>query len=178
MGDMALFTEYPGRERNPLGGQESAEWDAWIREAARMASEAREALRDMPLTHDNGKVNVLRYMSVNTEREHSGVLAEWESVQRRDRAGDTGARDRFEVGLISRVMSAHGAAEFARQQGYGPDDTTAGGRPMADVSGEYMRACTILARYVGVDPMTVVTCDGDQARLSALRPFGTDRTDG
>jgi hypothetical protein len=158
---MALFTELPGRERNPLGGREADSFDQWLRVTAQTMTEARDDLRErLPLA------NPMRYVGVEAARHYETVLSGWEHVKR---GRDEKARDHFEVELISQVMSAYGAAEFARKQGYGPDDTTAGGRPMADVSAEYLRSCIILAKYVGVSELTVHACRDDQAALMALR---------
>jgi hypothetical protein len=109
----------------------------------------------------------MRHVAVEASSHYGTVLGAWKAVQKGH--GGDGARDRFEVYLITRVMSAYDAADFARNQGYGPDDTMADGRPMVDVSAEYMRACIILAKYVGVSELTVHACQSDQAALMALR---------
>jgi hypothetical protein len=159
---MAQFTETPGRERNPLGGREADGFDQWLREATQLMGESEDSLREeLPLG------NPMRYVAVEASAHYGRMLGAWKEVSKGH--GGDGARDRFEVNLISAVMSAHGAAEYARSRRYGPDDTTAGGRPMADVGAEYLRACTILAKYVGVNELDVHACGGDQAKLSALR---------
>jgi hypothetical protein len=113
----------------------------------------------------------MRYVAREAASHYAGVLTEWEYVKRgrSQYVRNDLARDHFEVSLISKIMSAYGAAEFARGRGYGPDDITAGGRPMMDVSAEYLRACIILANYVGVSELTVHACRDDQAALMALR---------
>jgi hypothetical protein len=159
---MALFTETPDRKRNPLGGREADGFDQWLRVTTQTMSETEGDLRGrLPLG------NPMRYVAIEASSHYGRVLGAWKAVQKGQ--GDGRERDRFEVELISQVMSAYGAAEFARNQGYGPDDTTAGGRPMADVSAEYLRACIILAKYVGVSELTVHACRDDQAALMALR---------
>jgi len=158
---MALFTETPGRERNPLGGREADGFGQWLKVTAQTMAEARDDLRErLPLG------NPMRYVAREAAKHYAETLAAWGMVERRQADRE---RDRFEVGLIAGVMSAYGAAEFARSRGYGPEDTTAGGRPMADVSAEYLRACIILAKYVGVSELDVHACGDDQAKLMALR---------
>jgi hypothetical protein len=158
---MALFTETPDRERNPLGGREADGFALWLVTSTQKAREARDLLR-RTLRLDNP----MRYVATEAARHYGAVLADWDHVKR-DKDGRS--RDAFEVGLIAKVMSAYGSAEFARSRGYGPDDVTAGGRPMADVAAEYLRACIILAKYAGVSELTVHACQDDQAALMALR---------
>lgn len=163
---MGLFVETPGRERNPLGGKEAADFDRWLMVAAANAEEAREAL--------SGRLspgNPMDYVANSAARHYGQVLTDWQDVKagRSKHVRDDLARDQFEVSLIAAVMSAYGAAEYARERGYKAGDTTNGGRPVADVSAEYLRACIILAQYVGVSEMDVHACEGDQAALMALR---------
>lgn len=161
------YVEYAGnkRVREPLGGREAEGFDAWLTDTVRQTHESREALRSEPLN------NPVRYMSVEAERQYGCVLAEWRDVKagRRTSVVSELARDRFEKGLIGQVMASYGAWQFARERGYGPNDWTAGGRPMMDVSGEYVRRCKVLAAYVGVDEVTVSACRDDQDALTALR---------
>lgn len=158
---MALFTETSDRERNPLGGREADGFDQWLRVTTQTVSETEGELRErLPLS------NPMRYVGIEAARHYGAVLSGWEHVKR---GRGERARDRFEVDLIAKVMSAYGAAEFARNQGYGTEDTTAGGRPMTDVAAEYLRACIILAKYVGVSELDVHECRDDQAALMGLR---------
>lgn len=164
---MTLFTDTPGRERNPLGGQAADGFGMWLVTTEMSVRETRDLMR--------GKVweqnNPLPYVTMSAASHYGTVLAEWQGVLagRGEHVRDELARDHFEVGLISAAMSAHGAAEFARERGYKDHESTSGGRPMADVAAEYRRACTILAKYVGTSELTVAACGGDQAALSALR---------
>lgn len=155
---MALFTYTQDRTREPLGGREAEGFDMWIRHAARLSKEGREALKSRPLG------DAIRYISVSAERDYTSVLAAWQNLAR-----DPKQRDDFEVGRIAAVMGAFGAASFARDMGYKPGDTCNGGRPMADVAAEYLRACMILAAYVGTTVEAVAACGEDQEKLSALR---------
>lgn len=159
---MALFTETKDRKREPLGGREVDGFGQWLRVTTQTVEEADDDLRErLPLG------NPMRYVAIEASRHYGKVLGAWKSVERG--WGGPGARDRFEVELIAGVMSTYGAAEFARSRGYGPEDTTAGGRSMADVAAEYLRACIILAKYVGVSELDVHACGDDQAKLMALR---------
>lgn len=160
---MTLFTEKPGRTHNPLGGREADGFDQWLRVTEQTAREG------MPASQTLGTTG--RYMATSAARDYANVLRDWRDVQagRSAHVRDELTRDHFEVGLISQVMSAYGAAEYARARGYGPDDTTAGGRPVADIGAEYLRACVILAKYIGLGDVTVLECRGDQDALMALR---------
>ncbi|MFE0472605.1 hypothetical protein ACFW2V_13420 [Streptomyces sp. NPDC058947] len=163
---MALFTDAPDRERNPLGGREAEGFALWLVTSAQKAREAWDLLREqLPLS------NPMRYVAREAASHYAGVLAEWENVKRgrSQYVRDDLARDYFEVTLISKVMSAYGAAEYVRECGYGSNSITADGRPIADVSAEYLRTCIILAKYIGVSELDVYACRDDQAALMALR---------
>lgn len=144
----------------PLGGREADGFDQWLRVTAQTMRETGDDLRERLRLS-----NPMRYVAIEAAKHYAETLAAWNEVERRQ---DGRERDRFEVDLIAGVMSAYGAAEFARSRGYGPEDTTAGGRPMADVAAGYLRACIILAQYVGVSELDVHACKGDQAALMAL----------
>lgn len=159
---MALYTEYIGDRRvhEPLGGREADGFDQWLAVTAANAAEARERLsQTLPL----GAAG--RYIAAGADNGYAAVLKGWKAA----REGRTGAsRHHFEVGLISAVMSAHGAAEYARQHCAGLEKTR-GGRFVADITAEYLRSCVILAKYVGVSETAVAARGDDQAALSALR---------
>lgn len=159
---MALLTETKDRKREPLGGREVNGFGQWLRVTTQASKEADGDLRErLPLG------SPMRYVAIGASRHYERVLDAWGDVERE--GSDPGARDRFEVELIAGVMSAYGAAEYARSQGYGPSDTTGGGRPVADIAAEYLRACIILAKYAGVSDLDVAKCRDDQAALMALR---------
>lgn len=166
---MTLFTERAGRERNPLGGREADGFAQWLLVTEFSVREAESLARARSEASDP-----LRYVAISAARHYGSVLTEWQGVQagRSDHVRDDLARDHFEVGLIAAVMSAYGAARFAQEQGHGHGGATAGGRPVADVSAEYLRACTILAKYVGVSELDVAACRDDQDALTALRNAG------
>lgn len=164
---MAMFTRTAGsNEREPLGGREADGFDEWLTLTTEQTREARDHLREtLPLS------NPMRYVATEAARHYHDTLSAWSHVKIARNRGerDDPTRDNFETGLIAYVMRAYGAAEFARSQGYGPNGTTSGGRPVADISAEYLRGCLVLAKYVGISELTVAACQDDQAALSALR---------
>jgi len=155
---MALYTIYPGRTPEPLGGGERPVFDQWVRNTLQSVTEAQEQLKSLPLG------DVRRYIATSAWRHYYFLVREWDQVGRGKRS-----RDNFETSLIAAVMSAYGVAETARKS-YPEGGTTAGGRPMADIGAEYIRACLILAHYVGTTDTAVAACGEDQAALEALRP--------
>lgn len=164
---MALFTEHAGRERNPLGGREADGFDQWLTVTAQVTREARDDLRE-----NLSPRHPMRYVAAGAARDYDNALSAWSHVkvaQHRSKEDADRVRDVFETGLIAGVMIAYGAAQYARECGYGPNDRTSGGRPVADIAAEYLRACFILAKYVGVDDGAVAACRDDQSALVALR---------
>jgi hypothetical protein len=165
---MALFMDRSGRERNPLGGYAADGFDQWLRvteQTVREAAKPGGPLSALATDHAG------RYLATSAARHYGDVLKEWTDVKagRSAHVRDELARDHFEVGLIAKVMSAYGAAQYARECGYDRDGVTAGGRPMVDVTGEYLRACIILGKYLGVSEVTVAACTDDQDAFLALR---------
>lgn len=160
---MALYTEYAGDKRGhePLGGREADGFGQWLETTELQMREQRESLINS-LSLDNP----LRYVAREAAAHYGSVLHAWGHVVR---GSDPRARHEFEVRLISEVMRAYSAAEFARQCGYGPKDVTSGGRPLQDITTEYLRTCIILGKYAGVGELTVTACQGDQDALTALR---------
>ncbi|MCP9209551.1 hypothetical protein [Streptomyces cucumeris] len=135
---MALFTDHGGRQREPLGGADQG-FDIWLQ-------------------------------AMGAERHYGTLLRHWEDVKRgkSPHVRDDLAQDHFEVTLIAEVMSTYGAVRHAMESGYRPGDTIVGGRQVADISAEYLRACLILACYVGVGDATVAACRDDQDALMSL----------
>lgn len=164
---MALYTEYAGAGfREPLGGREADGFGQWLATTTQTVTEAAESLRErFPLA------NPMRYVAIEAARHYGRISGEWRNVTG---GRDVKARHRFEVDLIAEVMGTYGALQFARRRGYGHHDVTAGGRPMEDVSAAHLRACIILAKYVGIDDATVAACRDDQAALMSLRNTRTD----
>lgn len=159
---MAMYTEHAGKSiREPLGGREADGFGQWLATTTQTVKEAAKHLQgSLPLG------NPMRYAAIEAERVYRRTLTHWRHVTD---GRDPLARHHFEVALIENVMSTYGTAEFARKRGYGPQDVTAGGRPMEDVAAAYLRACIILGKYTGVDDATVAACRDDQAALMSLR---------
>lgn len=156
-------------DANPLGGREADGFDRWLRSTHESIRAAWEAVRDTSAAPDN----VLRYMACSAARDYGLVLEEWEDVKAgrgRMVRGDL-TRDRFERTLLALVVTTHGAARSAVESGH-----EAGGRPLPDITGAYLRACIIFAQYVGVSEVIVAECGDDQGKLSALRaaPGGSE----
>lgn len=162
---MALFTETPDRERNPLGGKEAAGFDQWITTTAREAAKVRKALEAAGLDRSNP----MRYVAPEMDLHYNRVLRNWRDVKAGQcmHARDDLARDHFEVSLVADVMSAYGAWRYALGR-FGRGGVTPGGRPVVSLESEYNRACTILSQYLGVDLDAVRECADDQAALLGL----------
>jgi len=159
-----MFTDYQGRKREPLGGKEVPGFGPWLHSAHKEVTESLEVLRrTVPVE------NPVRYIANSAHRDFAALLHRWRLMEmgKSPNVSDEHARDDFEVSLIADVMSAHGAREYAVSIGWGerPEPT---GRPMVDVDAAYERACTFLARYMGIDPKRVKECGGDQDKLMGL----------
>jgi hypothetical protein len=156
---MGLFTHTADRKREPLGGREADGFGKWLKDSTQQVSESYEVLcSSLPVGHPG------RSLAQSAHRDFVRWLHLWKLLEmgKSPSASDEDARDDFEVRLIAHVMDTHDFLELTKRE------DRASGRSMLDAFAGYERACEILAQYLGIRPIRVSQCNGEQDWLMAL----------